>query len=184
MGTAAASPAEVEVRRSSRRTRTVSAVRQGDRVVISIPAGMSVSEERRWVATMLERLARQERRRRPSDEALLQRARDLSARYLDALARPTSLRWVDNQESRWGSCSPAAGSLRVSSRLREMPLWVLDYVLLHELAHLLEPGHTPEFWALVERYPKCERARGYLEGVAYAARRWPGAAEGAEPMSP
>lgn len=177
MSAASTPSVAVEVRRSPRRTRTVSAFRQGDRVVVSIPARMSVAEEQRWVATMLERLARQERRRRPSDEALLRRARDLSARYLDARALPTSLRWVDNQGSRWGSCTHAAGSLRVSSRLREMPLWVLDYVLVHELAHLIEPGHTPEFWALVERYPRSERARGYLEGVEYASRRSRGGPE-------
>jgi predicted metal-dependent hydrolase len=52
--------------------------------------------------------------------------------------------------------------------LRGVPPWVLDYVLLHELAHLLEPGHGPAFWALLESYPRTERARGYLEGLSAA----------------
>ena len=52
-----------------------------------------------------------------------------------------------------------------------MPDWVLDYVLVHELAHLVVPGHGPQFWSLVDRYPRTERARGYLEGVA-AATGW------------
>ena len=51
-----------------------------------------------------------------------------------------------------------------------MPGWVIDYVLLHELAHLLEAGHTQAFWRMVDRFPKAERARGFLEGVALAAK--------------
>lgn len=163
----------VEVRRSARRRRTVSAYRDGDRTVVLIPARFSKAEERRWVAEMLDRLAARDLRRlrgpRRSDAALLARARQLSATVLDGLVRPGSVRWVSNMSTRWGSCTPADGSIRVSARLREMPTWVLDYVLVHELAHLLVPGHGADFWELVERYPRAERARGYLEGVAAAA---------------
>jgi predicted metal-dependent hydrolase len=167
-----AAPA-VEVRRSARRRRTVSAYRDGDTTVVLIPARFSKAEERRWVAEMVARLqardARRERGPRRSDEALLTRARQLSAAVLDGRAQPTSVRWVSNMASRWGSCTPTDGSIRVSSRLRDMPTWVLDYVLVHELAHLLVPGHGADFWELVERFPRTERARGYLEGVAAAA---------------
>jgi predicted metal-dependent hydrolase len=167
-----AAPA-VEVRRSARRRRTVSAYRDGDTIVVLIPARFSKAEERRWVAEMLTRLqARDARRRRgprASDEALLTRARQLSSTLLDGAAQPTSVRWVTNMASRWGSCTPADGSIRVSERLRDMPGWVLDYVLVHELAHLLVPGHGTDFWDLVARFPRTERARGYLEGVAAAA---------------
>jgi hypothetical protein len=79
------------------------------------------------------------------------------------------VRWVDNQGSRWGSCTPSDRTIRLSSRLQGMPPWVVDYVLLHELAHLAVPGHGPRFWALLEAYPRTERARGYLEGVAATA---------------
>lgn len=118
---------------------------------------------------MLERLAARDQRRRPGDEELRHRALELSARYLDGRADPSSVRWVGNQNSRWGSCTPADGTIRLSRRLFGMPAWVVDYVLVHELAHLLVPGHGPEFWDLVGRYPRTERARGYLEGVAAAA---------------
>jgi hypothetical protein len=50
-----------------------------------------------------------------------------------------------------------------------MPGYVLDYVVLHELAHLLVPGHGKDFWSLVDGYGRTERARGYLEGVSATA---------------
>ena len=159
----------VDVRRSTRRRRTVSAYRDGDRTVVLIPARMSRAEEARWVGLMLERLATQDRRLRPSDDDLRARARDLSTRWLGGRAHPTSVRWVANQGSRWGSCTPVDGSIRLSARLQGMPTWVVDYVLVHELAHLLVPGHGPDFWAEVERFPRTERARGYLEGVSATA---------------
>jgi predicted metal-dependent hydrolase len=160
---------DVEVRRSRRRRRTVSAYREDGRTIVLIPARFSKAEEQRWVETMVERLARGDRRRRPSDAQLSRRAADLSQRYLGGLARPTSIRWVGNQQSRWGSCTPSDGTIRISSRVKGMPGYVLDYVILHELAHLLSPGHGPDFWSLLAGYPRLERARGYLEGVAATA---------------
>ena len=139
-----------------------------------IPARFSADEERAWVDAMLLRLAAGDKRRRPSDEQLLARAVDLSRRYLGGLANPASIAWVANQNSRWGSCTPADGTIRISARVKGMPPWVLDYVILHELTHLLQPGHGREFWSLLESYPRTERARGYLEGVAATAGlRWP-----------
>lgn len=166
---ATADSPEVEVRRSARRRRTVAAYREGKRVVVLVPARISRSEEREWVSVMLERLAKQEVRRRPTDEALQQRAVDLSRRHLDGLATPASVRWVANQSTRWGSCTVSDRTIRLSERLRGMPSWVIDYVLVHELAHLLVPGHGPDFWQWVERFPRTERARGYLEGVSAAS---------------
>ncbi len=157
---------DVEVRRSKRRRRTVAAYRDGDKVVIMMPARLSKAEEAEWIEIMLGRLERQSRRLAPSDGELVRRAETLSARYLDGLATPASVRWVDNQTQRWGSCTVVDRTIRLSSRLQGMPSWVVDYVLLHELAHLLVPGHGPDFWRWVDRYPKTERARGFLEGVS------------------
>lgn len=168
---------EIEVRRSARRRRTVTARRDGDKTVVMVPAGLSAAEEREWIDTVLRRLADRERRRHPTDDALFDRAHELSARYLDGRVTPASVRWVTNQHSRWGSCTPDDGTIRLSDQLRGMPAWVVDYVLLHELTHLIVPGHGSSFWKLVNRYPKTERARGYLEGVA-ATARLPLAADG------
>ena len=150
----------------------MSAYRDGERVVVLIPAQFSRAEEREWVDRMLERLVAREQRARRTDVELAARAERLAARYLPdypAASRPSSVRWVQNQNGRWGSCTPDDGSIRISHRVREMPDWVIDYVLLHEIAHLVIPSHSSAFWALVARYPKSERARGYLEGVSAAA---------------
>jgi predicted metal-dependent hydrolase len=161
----------VEVRRSERRRRTVSAYREGERVVVLIPNQFSRAEESEWVGKMLARLAARDQRTQRNDADLAMRARQLVARYLTefgALATPVSVRWVSNQHGRWGSCTPADRTIRISERVREMPSWVGDYVLLHELAHLIVPVHNARFWDLVGRYPRTERARGYLEGIAAA----------------
>jgi predicted metal-dependent hydrolase len=159
---------QVEVRRSARRRRMVSAYREGDTVVVLLPARMSKTEEKHWVAEMLSRLQRSETRRRSptrtSDAALLARCEELAGKYLDGV-QPSSVRWVPPMRTRWASCTPSEGTIRISERLRDVPAWVLDYVLVHELAHLVEPTHDARFWSLVARYPRAERARGFLEGV-------------------
>ena len=160
----------VEVRRSPRRTRTVTAYRERDTIVVLIPARMSAADERRHVETMVGKvLAREARTAAPRGDAeLLARAAELVTQYLDPAGehgiRPAEVRWVSNQQQRWGSCTPATGVIRISDRLRPMPSWVVDYVLVHELAHLREPTHSATFWSLVARYPQAERARGFLAG--------------------
>jgi predicted metal-dependent hydrolase len=160
----------VDVRRSARRRRTVSAYLDHDRVVVLIPARFSAAEEREWVGRMVHRVVGTRHPRRPnSDAGLARRAAELSDRYLDGAARPASVRWVPEMRTQWASCTPTEGTIRLSRRLESMPAWVRDYALVHELAHLLEAGHGPRFWALVARYPRAERARGYLDGVSAAA---------------
>jgi predicted metal-dependent hydrolase len=161
---------QVEVRRSKKRSRTVSAYRDGDRIVVLVPATLTRKEEAEWVETMVARVRKSEQRTLPSDADLMERALLLNDRYLGGLAVPGSVRWVANQKQRWGSCTPGDRTIRLSARLQGMPGWVIDYVLVHELAHLLEPGHDAAFWGWVDRYPQSERAKGYLLGWSAAAR--------------
>lgn len=165
----------IEVRRSTRRRRTVSAYREGDKIVILMPARTSKTQEQQLITEMVDRVTRREARvasggARAGDSQLVLRARQLSASYLEGRAQPTSVRWVTNMHYRWGSCTITDRTIRLSHRLQSMPSWVIDYVLVHELCHLLEPGHDRAFWAWAERYPRTERARGFLEGVAVAAQ--------------
>jgi predicted metal-dependent hydrolase len=161
---------DVEVRRSKRRRRTVSAYRDGDTIVVLVPASLSRKEEAEWVETMVARVQRSERKTLLTDAELMERALALNDRYLGGLAVPGSIRWVENQKQRWGSCTPGDRTIRLSVRLQGMPPWVIDYVLVHELSHLIEPGHDSAFWGWVDRYPQAERAKGYLLGWSAAAK--------------
>lgn len=148
-------PLDVEIIRSARRTRTSQARLRGNTLVVRVPAAMSEAEVSRTVEHFTERFHRQ-RSRCDLGEA----ARALA--HTHDLPVPAEIKWVTNQASRWGSCTPATGTIRISDRLAEFPDWVLHYVIVHELAHLVEPNHSPAFWALVNRYPLTERARGFL----------------------
>jgi predicted metal-dependent hydrolase len=147
----------VEVVRSSRRRKTVQAWEVGGVLRVAIPARMSRAEEQHWVSEMVRRF---ERRRSSEHIDLRARVAALARRY--ELPHPVSVEWSDRQRSLWGSCTPALRSIRLSSRLAREPGWVLDYVIVHELAHLAEATHGPQFWTLVNRYPRTERARGWL----------------------
>ncbi len=154
---------QVDIRRSARRRKTVAARWQGNTLVVFLPTGLSAEEEQRWVKRMLERATLARRKADLNGEGeLARRADELNRRYFDGKLRPRSIKYVTNQDQRFGSCTPATGTIRISHRLAEMPLWVLDYVLVHELAHLLQPNHSQRFWRLVSRYELAERARGFL----------------------
>lgn len=150
-------PFRVEVVRSKKRRRSVSAQLVGDVLRVSIPSWMSTSEERASVDDMVRRFRR---RMATTDIDLTDRARRLARTH--SLREPAAITWAENLTSVWGLCTPSASDIRISTRLVGFPTWVLDYVIVHELAHLHVPGHGPDFWALVDRYPKSERAIGYL----------------------
>jgi predicted metal-dependent hydrolase len=147
----------VEVTRSKKRRKTVGAHLVGGVLHIALPSWMSKAEEAHWVREMTARF----RRKISADRLrLAERATTLARRH--DLPRPVSIRWADDMRSRWGSCTPSSGTVRISTRLAAFPDWVVDYVIVHELAHLQVAGHSDDFWRLVYRYPKTERAIGYL----------------------
>lgn len=167
---------EVEIRRSSRRTRTLTVFREQGRLVAVIPARATRQQVDELVPPLVTRyLAKESRSRLPGgDPELHARATELAQRYLAGrLAVPLpafQVAWSANQNRRWGSCSPSSSRIRISDRLRDVPRWVGDYVILHELVHLVEPNHSARFWELLAGYPEAERARGFLEGVEFTGR--------------
>jgi predicted metal-dependent hydrolase len=147
----------VEIVRSPRRRKTVSAELVGGVVRVQVPSWMRADDVDRHVAELVPRL---ERRFRSSHVDLPARAAELARRH--RLPRPTSVVWAENQQRQWGSCNVHTGEIRISIRLADHPTWVLDYVLVHELAHLVHADHSAAFKALVDQYPLAERARGFL----------------------
>ncbi len=161
----------VLVRRSARRRRTVTITRRDGDLVVAIPASFSARQERQWAQQMVDQLVAKESRAQPtrrSDTDLMRMAREVSEAYLGGRAHPTSVTWSTRQNRRWGSCTPLDGTIRLSHQLQGMPDFVVRSVMMHELVHLLVPGHGPEFWALMDRYPQAERAKGFLDGVSWA----------------
>ena len=155
---------EVEVRISARRKKTSEAKWVGGRIVVSVPAHLDRESRQKAIDWLVERLlTRHGLQSRLGDDELLARAIELSDRYLVG-ARPASVRWVTNQTARWGSCSYYSGDIRVSHRLRAVPEWVLDSVLVHEVAHLTHPDHSPAFHRLAGRYPRHKEAGVFLAG--------------------
>lgn len=147
----------VQVIRSTRRRRSVSAQLEGDVLKVSIPSWMSADDERRSVDDMVRRFTRR----------LATRSIDLAARAAvlaktHDLRTPRLIEWSESLKAVWGLCTPADSHIRLSTRLIGFPLWVLDYVIVHELAHLHVLGHGPDFWDYARRYPRAERAIGYL----------------------
>lgn len=157
---------DVKIIRSSKRKKTVSARIVDGVVVVQAPAAMNNAELQPIVEKLQARLQRQQQKSQLDNAALQRRAQELNRLYFAGKLKWASIGWVTNQnKSRFASCTPVDGTLRLSHRLANMPAFVRDYVIVHELAHLLEANHGSKFWALVNRYPKTERARGYLMAV-------------------
>ena len=153
----------VEVRTSPRRRKTASGFWQDGRVVILVPARLSKADRVELVEGLVQRVLAQRPNVTTSDRDLARRAEVLADEYLGGV-RATSIRWVGNQQHRWGSCTSRTGEIRISERLRFVPGWVLDAVLVHELAHLIEPTHSARFHRLANRYPRTEEADTFLAG--------------------
>jgi predicted metal-dependent hydrolase len=156
---------DTKIIRSKRRKKTVSAREVDGQFVVQAPATMSDSDLQPIIENLQRRWQRRQLRAKLDNKALQRRAQALNRDYFKGKLKWASVKWVTNQNSRFGSCTPAESTIRISHRLATMPVFVLDYVIVHELAHLVEANHGPRFWELVNRYPKSERARGYLMAV-------------------
>lgn len=153
----------VKVIRSERRKKSSAARLVNGVIEVRIPSWLSQEQEREQVESLRTKIEQKLKVKEASVD-LAARARKLAAVY--DLPVPHEIKWVTNQVHRWASCSYNQGVIRMSSRLAGAPDWVLDYVILHELTHLVEAGHGPEFHRLMDRYPKVERAEGFLEAMS------------------
>lgn len=159
---------DVIVIRSAKRRRTVSADISGGTLRLRVPLRLSSAQVEDHARAFRKRFESRHSTAGKSDEALLERADQLSSQYFDGAAAPSSVQWSNRQQKRWGSTSTTTGEIRISSRLQHMPGWVVDSVLVHELAHLIEPGHGPAFKKLVARYPRTQEADAFLAGVTWS----------------
>ncbi|MGB0388869.1 MAG: SprT-like domain-containing protein [Ardenticatenaceae bacterium] len=165
---------EIEIIRSQKRKKTVNAKLRGDGVlVVRAPAHLGERELNETIAKLRARIEKQvEQREASKDDVTLEEcAQELNRKFFGGQLKWRTISYVTNQQRRWGSCTSGHGTIRLSARLRQLPTWVRDYVLVHEMAHLIEPNHSAAFWELCNRYPLTERARGYLMAIDHMEGR-------------
>lgn len=154
---------QIEVIRSRRRKKTVQAKLENRKLIIYIPAGLGQKEESELIEKMTQKVEKKQLRKKLNgDEHLEKRFNELNNLHFKGQLKIASIKYVTNQNTRRGSCSPHNGTIRISHRLAEMPGWVLDYVIMHEMTHLLHPDHSKRFWNKVNEYKYTERAKGFL----------------------
>jgi hypothetical protein len=170
---AAAGTPDVEVRTSKRRRKSATAYWSDGRIVVLLPSHLRGSERKEMVDWLVARVLSHRPRAAASDRALFDRAVHLARRYVPG-AEPLSVRWVTNQAKRWASCTAENGDIRLSHRLQGVPEWVLDAVLVHELAHLVYPDHSPRFHELADRFARQSEATVFLEGYSLGLDAGPG----------
>ncbi|MBP8303773.1 MAG: M48 family metallopeptidase [Phycisphaerae bacterium] len=156
---------DIRIIRSRNRRRTVHGRQVNGVLEILAPAHLDDQALQPFIEGIRRRIERRQRGRCLDDRALEERAGRLNDEVFDGRLHWASIRWVTNQDRRFGSCSCREGRIRISHHLAAMPAFVLDYVIVHELAHLLHADHGEGFWRAVNRYPWAERARGYLMAV-------------------
>lgn len=161
----------VRVVRSTRRRKTVSAAWREGRLQVSVPWGLTAQAEQEWVERMMDKVQANPAARPGANDDLLRRSLRLAQVHLGGEVQPTEVVWSTRQQHRWGSCTPSTGRIRISSELAEMPDWVLDAVIVHELTHLKHAGHTPAFHAMAGQYPRQAEAMAFLAGVTHARGR-------------
>ena len=151
----------VRIITSRKRRRTVAARMRSGVLELLVPASMPHVERQHWAEVMTRRLERRAERSRPTDAKLEERARVLNDRHFGGRLRWKTIGFVA-MDRQWGSCAFTDGSIRIAQRAASLPGWVLEYLLVHELAHLVYSDHGREFHELENRYPLAERAKGYL----------------------
>ena len=153
----------IKIVRSARRKKTVSAKLLNGVLEVRAPASISDKDLQPIIENLQKRLQDRQQKRQLNEEGdLARRAQELNQRYFQGELTIGKIEYVTNQDKRFGSCTTPSGVIRISHRLARLPKWVIDYVLIHEMAHLKVPNHSKAFWSLVNRYPLAERARGYL----------------------
>ncbi len=156
---------EIKISRSDQRVKTVSARVVNDVIEVLAPSDISDEQLAPIVAKLRRRIEKKQQKKQLDDTALTRIAARLNREHFQNRLSWETLEWSTEQNKRYGSCTPALRTIRISHRLASMPLFVQEYVVMHELAHLIEANHGPRFWRIVNQYPRTERARGYLMAV-------------------
>jgi predicted metal-dependent hydrolase len=163
----------LELKVVRKRVKNINARLHGRTLSVSAPHRVTVRELDETILELARKLVRRTRADAlNADGGAEDIARKVAARFPDP-PEVAEVRFVTNQTSQWGSYSLQTGIVRLNAALRQMPPWVLEAVVAHELAHTFYLDHSLEFWELVRSVcPKTDRARAFLEGVSWLAAVW------------
>ena len=154
---------DVKIDYSDKRSRTVSARLINGSLLVKAPAAMPRERLDKIIDNFKIRFERRKLREELNRERpLIEIAAKFNERYFNGKLKINSIEYVTDQNSKFGCCNYRDASIRISHRLSRMPEWVRDYVIIHEMAHLIEPNHGRAFWNIVSHYELAERAKGYL----------------------
>jgi predicted metal-dependent hydrolase len=161
----------VEIIRSKRRRKTVQAKIVDNSLRIYLPAGLTKNEESKWINQMKERILKKQRRYELNNTTdLKKRAEVINDQYFDGKLT-FSIQFVTNQNTKHGSCTPASKRIRIADDIADYPAYVQDYLIMHELTHLIYPNHSKGFWEKVNEYPHVERAKGFLHASEFFSKK-------------
>jgi len=161
----------IEIIRSKKRKKTVQAKIVDNVLRVYLPAGLSQKEEAEWIKKMTVQIKNKQRRHKLNSTNKLQhRAKQINNQYFNG-ALKFSIEFVTNQTTKHGSCTPSTHTIRISDSIADYPQYVQDYLIMHELTHLLYPNHTKAFWKKVNEYPYTERAKGFLHASEYFSKK-------------
>jgi predicted metal-dependent hydrolase len=163
---------DIIVKRSARRKKTIQARMVDGVIEVLAPADMTDEDLEPHISSLRSRIERhlELQDSEKGDDHLEARAKYLNEKYFGAKLDWNKIRYSTRQMKRHGSCTMPARTIRISHRMKDMPQWVEDYVIFHELAHIIEPNHGKRFKALIQRYPLSERAIGFLLAMDMNAR--------------
>jgi predicted metal-dependent hydrolase len=137
---------EVKVIRSPDRKKTIQARMVGDTLVVHLPLGLHREEERKIIAEMKEKIEKKKQRKQLNkDGFLITKFNEFNDKYFQGKLKVNSIKFVTNQERVRGSCTPNKCTIRVSHKHLDIPKWVLEYVIMHEMTHLFYLNHSKEF---------------------------------------
>ncbi|MCK5760063.1 MAG: M48 family metallopeptidase [Candidatus Delongbacteria bacterium] len=150
----------VVIQRSKRRKKTLQAVLKGDTVKVLVPFTTGDIEINKFLDKFLKKLERKNIILN-NDKELLSRANKLKKKFIPD-APDFTIVFQESLKRTWGKCFTNQRKIVINPVLATYPKWVLDFVIVHEIAHLLIPNHGKEFRELVDRFKLKERAVGFL----------------------
>lgn len=157
---------EIKIIRSTKRRRTVSASLKQGTMIVHAPQFIKDPQLDKIVKDLQKRIEkRQLKKELNKTQDLNVIAQRLNKEYFNGQLHWQSIQYSTNQTRKFGVCYFHSKRILISHRLTLYPVFVRDYVIVHELAHLRCPNHSQEFWRMVNQYPLTERARGYLLAV-------------------